>query len=68
MYVFDDKKSLFHFVAGMIAAMIGVTSIIFIALFVFYQIREKENDLNKLGDFIEFLLGYSYGLAVRAGL
>jgi len=68
MCVFDDKKSLFHFVAGMIAAMIGVASIIFIALFVFYQIREKENDLNKLGDFIEFLLGYSYGLAVRAGL
>ena len=68
MCVFDDKKSLFHFAAGMIAAMTGVASIIFIALFVFYQIREKENDLNKLGDFIEFLLGYSYGLAVRAGL
>ncbi len=68
MCVFDDKKSLFHFAAGVIAAMIGVDSIIFIALFVFYQIREKENDLNKLGDFIEFLLGYSYGLAVRAGL
>ena len=68
MCVFDDKKSLFHFAVGAIAAMIGVASIIFIALFVFYQIREKENDLNKLGDFIEFLLGYSYGLAVRAGL
>ena len=68
MCVFDDKKSLLHFAVGAIVAMTGVASIIFIALFVFYQIREKENDLNKLGDFIEFLLGYSYGLAVRAGL
>ena len=68
MAVFDDKKSILHFAAGVIAAMTGVFSIFFILIFVLYQIREKESDLNKLGDFIEFLLGYSYGLAVRAGL
>ena len=68
MAVFDDKKSFLHFAAGAIAAMTGVFSIFFILIFVLYQIREKESDLNKLGDFIEFLFGYAYGLAVRAGL
>jgi len=68
MAVFDDKKSFLHFAAGVITAMTGVFSIFFILIFVFYQIKEKENDLNKLGDFIEFLFGYAYGLAVRAGL
>ena len=67
MSVFDDKKSIFHFAVGAIAAMTGVFSIFLILIFVLYQIKEKENDLNKIGDFIEFLLGYSYGLAVRAG-
>ena len=64
MPVFDDKKSFLHFAAGVIAAMTGVFSIFFILIFVLYQIREKESDLNKLGDFIEFLLGYSYGISV----
>ena len=68
MPVFDDKKSIFHFAAGAIAAMTGVFSIFLILIFVLYQIKEEESDLNKLGDFIEFLLGYAYGLAVRAGL
>ena len=64
MAVFDDKKSILHFAAGAIAAMIGVFSIFLILIFVLYQIREKESDLNKLGDFIEFLLGYAYGISV----
>ena len=64
MAVFDDKKSIFHFITGVITAMTGVFSIFLILIFVLYQIREKESDLNKLGDFIEFLLGYSYGISV----
>jgi len=63
-FIFDDKKSFLHFAAGVIAAMTGVFSIFFILIFVLYQIKEEENDLNKIGDFIEFLLGYSYGLSV----
>lgn len=68
MPIFDDKRSIGHFILGAIAAVLGVASIIIIFIFVFYQKKEKEPDLNKLGDFIEFLLGYAYGLAVRAGL
>ena len=62
--IFDDMRSLFHFFAGAISALLGIFSIIPIAIFTIYQLREEEEKINKLGDFVEFLLGYAYGLAI----
>ena len=64
MYVFDDKKSIWHFMLGLVSAYFKALSIIIIFCYIIYQLREREKPESKLGDFIEFLLGYAYGLAV----
>ena len=62
--IFDDKRSLFHFFAGAISALLGIFSIIPVLIFIIYQLLEEEEKINKIGDFVEFLLGYAYGLAI----
>lgn len=59
---FDDKKSLLHFLTGIATARLGPAGILIIIIFVIYQKREREPYLNKLGDFIEFILGILAGL------
>ena len=64
--VFDDWKSWGHFVLGVVAAQLGIFSILVILAFVLYQNREKEKQKFKLGDYIEFLMGFSAGLALTS--
>lgn len=62
--LFDDKKSVWHALLGFISAFTLLYSIIIITIFTIYQIREREDKNKTLGDFIEFVIGYIYGLAV----
>jgi len=64
--VFDDWKSWGHFVLGGVAAQLGIFSIFIILAFIWYQNREKEKQECKLGDYIEFLMGFSAGLALAS--
>jgi len=66
--VFDDWKSFIHAVLGFTAEVtkhvcpaIPITIVI---AFTAYQVRERENPLKKLGDFIEFILGWLVGNAL----
>lgn len=62
--IFDDLKSHWHAVIGFFSAFLLVFSIGIIAIYIWYQRQEKETIGFTLGDLIEFLVGYVYGLAV----
>jgi len=63
-YVFDDKRSLWHAFLGFVSAFALVYSLLILLIYTVYQIREKEKPASTLGDIVEFLVGYIYGLAV----
>ena len=62
MYVFDDKLSFIHvllgFMAGVASRISAILSIMLVVGYIVYQIAEQERGESKLGDFIEFILGY----------
>jgi len=58
IYIFDDKWSYLHFFLGALTAFFMPFSIPFVAIYLIYQIAERERYVYKLGDVIEFLLGY----------
>ena len=62
--IFDDKRSIWHGLIGFISAFLLVFSIFIIGIYVIYQRREKEAFGFTLGDVMEFVIGYIYGLAV----
>jgi len=66
--LFDDKKSIAHTLLGFISAFTLVYSLIILLLFILYQIREREKGIYTLGDVMEFVIGYIYGLAVLVWL
>lgn len=59
--IFDDWKSWLHFLAGLLCAFIPFL-IILTLIFMGYQIREEEEQITKIGDFVEFLFGFTVGL------
>ena len=60
--LFDDKKSVIHFLLGLITPPLFPYSLIIPAAFTIYQLREKESIESKIGDFIEYMLGLVPGL------
>ena len=58
IYIFDDKYSILHAMLGALCALFIPYSIVFAVIYLVYQIAEKERLVYKLGDVIEFLLGY----------
>ena len=69
LIVFDDINSFIHLVLGFLVVALrrlglGIVSIAIIVVYTAYQVLEKEKSLNKLGDFIEFLIGYILGESV----
>jgi len=68
--VFDDKRSMIHLIAGMLA----VFSIVFFIIFVLYETaeyiykhrRKKETADKFIGDLLEFLCGYGF-VSMAAG-
>ena len=58
IYIFDDKYSILHALLGALCALFIPYSIIIAITYLIYQIAEKERMVYKLGDVIEFLLGY----------
>ncbi|NJE13872.1 hypothetical protein, partial [Thermococcus sp. LS2] len=67
-YIFDDKRSLWHTFLGFISAFTLAYSIVILLLFTLYQVREREKPTSTLGDVVEFVIGYVYGLAVLVWL
>lgn len=63
--VFDDKKSLVHFVLGVITPFFLPWSLLIPAAYVWYQAREKEDAGSKVGDFIEYCTGLIAGLVLH---
>ncbi|WP_324735312.1 hypothetical protein VFC49_09200 [Thermococcus sp. SY098] len=63
-YIFDDKRSLWHAFLGFVSAFALIYSLLILLIYTVYQIREKEKPTATLGDIVEFLIGYIYGLAV----
>lgn len=66
VYLFDDKRSIWHVLLGFLSAFTLAYSLAILLLFTLYQIRERENPV--LGDVVEFLVGYIYGLVVLVWL
>ena len=64
--VFDDVSSFIHFILGCalyyIARYLPVVTVVATASYIAYQVVERERGLNKLGDFIEFIMGALVGL------
>jgi len=66
LVIFDDKKSIIHLFLGIAVRLSTHTHNVLAALvalivtlsFIVYQIIERELPCKKLGDFIEFIMGY----------
>ncbi|KUH34251.1 hypothetical protein APY94_02965 [Thermococcus celericrescens] len=63
LYLFDDKRSILHAVLGFFSAFLLGWSLLVLVIFTAYEVRENENPTATLGDVVEFLIGYVYGLA-----
>ena len=64
LYLYDDKRSVLHTVLGFLSAFILVWGLLILVIFTVYEVREKEAPVATVGDVVEFLIGYVYGLAV----
>ena len=64
--VFDDLSSLAHLALGALTKLLSTSphliyrliSIVILIAFILYQALEKERGIKKLGDLIEFTIGY----------
>ena len=64
LYLFDDKRSLWHAFLGFASAFLLVYGLVVLVVYTAYQVRENEAPVATVGDVVEFLIGYVYGLAV----
>jgi len=64
--IFDDLKSIIHFLLGLIVPIVPILNIIIILVFIVYQIKEDEILLYKIGDILEFILGFVTGVALKS--
>jgi len=60
--IFDDLKSIGHLLLGAITPLFNGLGYIIFLIFLIYQIFEKEDVYHKLGDFIEYLIGFIISL------
>ena len=71
--VFDDLNSFVHMVFGFVAGFATATYAAFIApvivtVYIAYETSEHEEEVNRIGDFVEFIVGYILGLSVSIPL
>jgi len=70
-YLFDDGKSIFHYILGFISAAIvpalWLISLIVFHIFLIYEVEEFENPIATLGDVIEFMCGFIAGIMLLIG-
>ena len=64
LYLYDDKRSILHTLLGFLSAFTLAWGLVILVLYTLYEIQEKENPIATLGDVVEFIIGYVYGLAV----
>lgn len=64
--VFDDKRSFFHFLLGVFCVLIPILGIGVFWVFLIYEVFDKDRELNRLGDFIEFVSGVAYGIIIKS--
>lgn len=55
---------MFHALLGFASAFLLAWSLVVLVMFTLYEISESEKPAATLGDVVEFLVGYIYGLAV----
>jgi len=60
--IFDNLKSIVHLLLGVITPLLDGLGYIIFLIFLIYQIHEKEDVYHKLGDFIEYLIGFIISL------
>ena len=64
LYLYDDKRSILHTVLGFLSAFTLAWGLLILVIFTVYEVREKEAPVATVGDVVEFIIGYVYGLAV----
>jgi len=64
MYLYDDRRSVLHSILGFASAFLLVYGLVILLIYLVYEVREKEAPVATVGDVVEFLVGYVYGLAV----
>ena len=68
-YLYDDRNSLAHTMLGFavpfLPLLIGLAATL---AFLLYEVWEKENPVNTVGDVVEFLVGFVLGLYVGTKL
>lgn len=63
-YLFDDWCLVFYVFFGFVLVFFLVWSLVVLVMFILYEISELEKLVVILGDVVEFLVGYIYGLVV----
>ena len=65
LIIFDGLTSINHVAIGaltrFLASYVPPLSLLIIVMYSAYQVLERELPINKLGDFIEFIIGYLIG-------
>ena len=64
-YLFDDKRSIWHTMLGLLVAVLGkrmpVLGALGIIVYVIYEVIENEKAVSTVGDVIEFIIGFMVG-------
>jgi hypothetical protein len=63
--IFDDWKSIIHYIFGFVSSFNVVWLIFASAIFLAYQLTESRDFVELVGDCIEFLIGVVCGLLVH---
>lgn len=64
LYLFDDRRSILHALLGFASAFLLAHGLLILLIYTVYEVRENETPVSTVGDVVEFLIGYVYGLAV----
>jgi len=63
--VFKGFKSWFHFFLGLVVHVNYGLGLVITLAFLIYQLREKESNIEKIGDFLEFTMGFILGYCIK---
>ena len=55
--IFDDLKSVFHFILGFLTPFLRDLGLIVVGIYLIYQYLDKDSPQERIGDIVEFLLG-----------
>ena len=61
-YIFDDRNSIIHFALGTITPFTKLLGVLIFLSFLIYETLEIENPVSTLGDFIEYVMGFLFGI------